>query len=63
MWIPFGSAVLVPEQGDALRDAAGWIELSGLLFAGFSWFGLFSFSETKLSLAMCFVLVLIPGGM
>lgn len=62
VWILFSSAVFVPEQGNAVWDAAVWIELSGLLFVGFSWFVLFSFSETKLSQAVCFVLILIPGG-
>lgn len=62
VWILFGSAVLVPGQGNARRDAAVRIKLSGLLFAGFSQFALFSFSETELSQAVCFVLILIPGG-
>lgn len=35
VWIPFGSVMLVPEQGEALRDAAGWIELSGRSLQGF----------------------------
>lgn len=43
-------------------DAAVWTGFSGLLFVGYSWCVLFSFSETKLSQAVCFVLIPIPGG-